>query len=88
MATVEGGSMLRESEWILIVTAAHCDGSVFRFEPMSGAHAQFRPLVDSDLALLEFTLVVPRHQAEEMRNTLTFGELDRLSSGAASVPAD
>ncbi len=80
--------MTRESEWTLIVTAAHSDGSMFLFEPMSGAHAQVRELVDSDLALLEFTLVVPRHQAEELRDTLTFGELSRQSCGVSVLPVD
>jgi len=69
--------MLRESDWTLIVTAAHKDGSMFLFEPMPGAHAQVRELVDSDLALLEFTLVVPRHQAKELKDTLTQGEFRR-----------
>jgi hypothetical protein len=72
--------MLGESSWTLIVTAARKDGTLFIFEPMSGAHAQLRELLDCDLALLEFTLVVPRRQAEELQDTLNLGESDRRSS--------
>jgi hypothetical protein len=67
------------SNWTLIVSAALKDGTLFVFEPMSGAHAQVRELLDSDLALLEFTLVVPRSQAEELQDTLNLGEFDRRS---------
>jgi hypothetical protein len=73
-------AMLRESRWTLVVTAALKDGTLFLFEPMSGAHVQVRELVDSDLALLEFTLVVSRAQAQELRDTLTLGGFDRRSS--------
>lgn len=72
--------MQQESHWTLIVTVARKDDILFLFEPMSGAHAQVRELLDSDLALLEFTLVVPRSQAEELQDTLTLGEFDRRSS--------
>ena len=80
--------MLRESDWILILIAAHKSGSVLPFEPMSGAHVQVRELVDSELALLEFTLVVSRLQAEELNDTLIAGKCVRMGLGSDTMPVD
>jgi hypothetical protein len=68
--------MLRESNWILIVTTARKDGTMFVFEPMSGVYAQVRELLDSDFALVELTIVVPRSQAAELQDRLTLVESD------------
>lgn len=72
--------MLRESRWTLILAAARKDGTLLLFEAMSGAHVQLRELLDCDLALLEFTLLVPRWQAEELQDTLNLGKSDRRSA--------
>ena len=69
--------MSRPSAWKLIITAAHDNGVVFLFEPAHAAHAQIRELLDSDLALLEFTFAVPRRQAQELQDALALSELDR-----------
>ncbi len=55
-----------EKNWTLTVMASREDGTVLFLQPVSGVHAHVRELFDSDMALLEFTLVVPRSKAEEL----------------------
>jgi hypothetical protein len=69
--------MSKQSNWKLTVTVSHQNGMVFLFEPPAGAHVQIRELLDSDLALLEFTFTVPRFQAEEVQQALTLSESDQ-----------
>lgn len=54
------------NSWTLTVMASRADGTVLVVQPVSGVHAHVRDLLDSDMALLEFTLVVPRSRAEEL----------------------
>ena len=67
--------MKRESGWTLTVILSRKD-VMFLFEPVSSASAQVKQLLDSDLALLELTLAIPRFQAEELQEALTLGESD------------
>lgn len=68
--------MKRNSEWTLTIAASRNDGITVLFESAAGAHAQVKPLLDSELALLESTLVVPRAQAEELLDAMTPSESD------------
>ena len=80
--------MQNESKWTLVIAALHKDGTLFLFEPVSGAHAEVKELFDSGLALLEFTVVVPRSQAEELQGLLALGESEKrvcLDPRAAAV---
>jgi len=73
--------MKNEGGWKLSITASRKDGTLLLFEPASGAHAHVKELVDSEQALVEFTLVVPRMLAEVLHDALTVDELvdDRRS---------
>lgn len=81
--------MKPETGWKLTIAASREDGTLLLFEPASGAHAQVKELFDSKLALLEFTLVVPRFQAEELQDALRLGEsVDSDKGQWLSVAAD
>ncbi len=63
--------MKPESRWTLTLMASRDDGTLLLFRPVSGVHAHVRELLDSDVGLLEFTVVVPRSEAEELQDALT-----------------
>ena len=80
--------MQNERKWTLVIAALHKDGTMFLFEPVSGAHVEVKELFDSGLALLKFTVVVPRGQAEELQGLLALDESGKrfcLDPRAAAV---
>lgn len=60
--------------WTLTVMASRNDGTVLFLQPVSGVHAHVREMFDSDMALLEFTVVVPNSKAEELLYASAIGE--------------
>ncbi len=58
--------MKAENNWTLTMMATREDGEAFFLQPVSGVHAHMRELLDCGMALLEFTMVVPRSKAEEL----------------------
>ncbi|MGC2195630.1 MAG: hypothetical protein WA628_13205 [Terriglobales bacterium] len=80
--------MKPEIGWQLTIAVSRKDGTLLLFEPASGAHAQVKELFDSELALVEFTLVLPRFQAEELQDALTLGESDRPNERRWAVCGD
>jgi hypothetical protein len=65
------------NRWTLTMMASRDDGALFLLRPVTGVHAHVRELLDSDLALLEFTVVLPRSRAEELQDALTLGDPPR-----------
>jgi hypothetical protein len=63
---MEDQPMRPEKSWTLMVMASRNDGAVLLLQPVSGVHAHVQELLDSDMALLEFTVVVPLSKAEEL----------------------
>jgi hypothetical protein len=63
---MEDQPMKPEKSWTLTVMASRNDGAVLLLQPVSGVHAHVQELLDSDMALLEFTVVVPLSKAEEL----------------------
>lgn len=58
--------MNAENNWTLTIMATREDGQAFFVQPVSGIHAHVREFLDSDMALMEFTMVVSRSRAEEL----------------------
>ena len=81
--------MKPENTWTLTMMASRNDGALLLFRPVSGVHAHVRELLDSDMALLEFTLVVPRSQVEELQDALTVDQsLEREGNRWLFVSSD
>lgn len=58
--------MKAENNWTLTMLATREDGTAFFLQPVSGIHAHVRELLDSEMVLLEFTMVLSRSKAEEL----------------------
>ncbi len=58
--------MKAENSWTLTLMATRQDGTEFFLQPVAGVHAHVRELLDSEVALLEFTMVVSRSKAAEL----------------------
>jgi hypothetical protein len=66
--------MKPENRWTLTMMASRDDGALLLLRPVTGVHAHVRELLDADMALLEFTVVVPRSRAEELQDALAPGD--------------
>ena len=66
--------MKAENNWTLTIMATREDGAAFFVQPISGIHAHVREFLDSDMALLEFTMVVSRSRAEELLDATALDE--------------
>lgn len=57
----------------LTLTLAGKDGSAFVVDGLQSLYARVQQLHSSDVALLEFTVVIPRYQVREVLRTLAEG---------------
>lgn len=57
----------------LTLTLAGKDGSSFVVDGLQSIYAHVQQLQSSNLALLEFTVVIPRYQVQEVLRTLAEG---------------
>ena len=57
----------------LTLTLAGKDGSAFVVDSLQSIYARVQQLHSSDVALLEFTVVIPRYQVKEVLRTLAEG---------------
>ena len=80
--------MKAESGWKMVIAASRHDGALLLFEPVAGAHVQVKEMFDSEQALVEFTLVVPRFQAEVLQDALMLAEPVQPYEGGRVVHGD
>ena len=57
----------------LTLTLAGKDGSAFVVDGLQSIYARVQQLHSSDVALLEFTVVIPRYQVRDVLRTLAEG---------------
>ena len=60
----------------LTLTLAGKDGSAFVVDSLQSIYARVQQLHSSDVALLEFTVVIPRYQVREVLRTLAEGSTE------------
>ena len=67
--------MSQRPEFILSLAAQ--DGSLFLVDELRQVYAQVKDLHNPRLAMLEFTMVLPRERAQELMELLSVAKQDR-----------
>jgi len=74
--------MSQQPEFILSLAAK--DGSLFIVDELRKVYAQVKDMRNSQLAMLEFTMVLPRERAQELMSLLSESKQDELTQTSRS----
>ncbi len=74
--------MSQQPEFILSLAAK--DGSLFIVDELRKVYAQVKDMRNSQLAMLEFTMVLPRDRAQELMSLLSESKQDELTQTSRS----
>ncbi len=74
--------MPQQPEFILSLAAK--DGSLFIVDELRKVYAQVRDMRNPQLAMLEFTMVLPRERAQELMSLLSDSKHDESTQNSQS----